>query len=706
MRNNVKLSTVMLIALLSLCSCNKKQEPVQPDDPVTPVTNPAIEVKDGRVQEKYDYTPLNPSFDNKNTAISRFVVYVETDFDTDLDGKNDLIKTFIQLPKEVLEKGYKVANIIQASPYTSGTYTEALEYLSIMSDDSVITIDEISGHGESRPKTDKVDTLEHANNCSTGEFLYNYKGANGYSEWDNCNYFIVRGFAYINFSGFGSLGSEGLQTQGTRLEVEAYKSVIEWLSGTRTAFTDKNGTNTIEATFSNGNSALQGTSYLGTTAYELACSNIPGLKTVCPTAGIASWYEYTNSQGTSTQPIQNTPWLSYYCASRTYEGDPVFLDTYGQYLKYMHDEEIKANGDYGEYWEDKDFTKNINISCPALIVHGVNDYNVKFKHGVYMYEQFKKANQNVKMVIHQGSHVSFASGQYAYSVDNYKESFYEVLNRWYSHYLYDVDNGIENYPEITYQSNLDGKFYQLDNYTDFVTESITLDNPSRTEVTSSDQKYMQSSFKDEQYSYGNKNNAIFDLGTVNEDKLIKGFSSLDIDLKTNNVGRDHLQVHAVLLDTSTSYFSTYGSYNFVASQSMYSDASFRVNKTEKGTYLYNAPTNAKVKAITSATFDLYNPGTSPHSGSAPRVELEADKTYHYKVRFEPTVYNLLKGHNLKLALYTFDPGTMGKLGEFGDAKAYQYKTIESLATVKAWATTNPYSYTIDMTNKPVLNLSL
>ena len=704
MRNNVKLSTVMLIALLSLCSCNKKQEPVQPDDPVSPVTNPAIDIKDGRVQEKYDYTPLNPSFDNKNTAISRFVVYVETDYDTDLDGKNDLIKTFIQLPKEVLEKGYKVANIIQASPYTSGTMSDDMKYLDLMSDEELSTQD-ISIHGEKRKITDKVDILDVANNCKTQEFLYTTKYGSGYEEWSHCNYFIVRGFAYINFSGFGSYGSEGIQTQGTRLEVEAYRSVIEWLSGNRVAFSDKNGTNTVEATFSNGNSAVQGTSYLGTTAYELAASNVPGLKTVCPTAGIASWYEYTNSQGTSTQPIANTPWLSYFCSSRLFEEEDAYKEVYGKHLRFMENSENKANGDYGGYWEDKDFTKNINISCPALIVHGINDHNVKLKHGVYMYEQFKKANQNVKMVIHQGSHVSFAVNQSAFSVDEYKESFFEVLNRWYSHYLYDVDNGIENYPEITYQSNIDGKFYNLDNFTDFNYEHISLDNPTRTTVTSLDQKYMVSSYKDEQYSYGNKNNAIFDLGVVEEDTLIKGFSTLDIDLKTTDINRDNLQVHAALIDTSTSYFNAYGASNFLCNQAVYNNASFMVSKDIKGTYVYNLSSKVKGKVITSATFDLYNPGISPHVGSAPRVELENDKTYHYQVRFEPTIYHLLKGHNLKLALFTFDPGTMGKLGEFGEAKDYKYKTLETLAPLKAWATTNPYSYTIDMTNKPVLNLS-
>ena len=703
MKNSVKLSTVMLITLLSLCSCNnnnkKPEEPVTPDVP----TNPAIEVEDGRVKEKYGFTRISSTYNNRDSAISRFTVYVETDYDTDLDGKNDLVKVFVQVPREVLEKGYKVANIIQASPYTAGVIEED-NFVSYMSDES-ISHDEINKAGNKREVTPKVDVLEHSDNCALSNFYYILGNSRNYQDMEDCDYFLVRGFAFINVGGYGTYDSEGLQTQGSRLETHAFASTIEWLNGTRVAFTDKEGTNTIEASFSNGNSAVQGTSYLGTTAYQLAGSNIPGLKTVCPTAGIASWYEYTNNQGVSTGVVTNTPWLSHYCSSRIYENNASFTSVYSKYLRYLFEEELASGGDYNDYWLERDYTKNINLSCPALIVHGLNDQNVKIKHGIHMYNEFKKANLPVKMIMHQGSHVSYASSYYAFSIDEYKESFYEVLNRWYSHYLYDVDNGIENYPEITYQSNVDGKYYQMDNFTDFQYEDMVIDaTPTRTTVTSLNSKYMYPSFKDEYYSYGGNNVALFDLGTLDEDLFIKGSIQLDIDLKTTDIGRNNLPVTAVLLDCSNSYFDTYGTVDFQTIYKVHSGTRFNYINGTMGTYTENGINRAKFKAISTSSFDLYNPGTAPEKGSGPRVELESDETYHYNVHFSPTIYTAQKGHYLTLALYTFDPAGLVKEGYTGETKDYPFKTREFMLKPMAWSTTDPYSYTIDLTDKPVLHI--
>lgn len=49
----------------------------------------------------------------------RFCVYVETDYDTDNDGKLDLVKALVQLPGAVLD-GMQVATIYEARPYITG----------------------------------------------------------------------------------------------------------------------------------------------------------------------------------------------------------------------------------------------------------------------------------------------------------------------------------------------------------------------------------------------------------------------------------------------------------------------------------------------------------------------------------------------------------------------------------------------------------
>ena len=686
---------------LSVTGCNKQNggSEEKPED------NPAISIEDGRCQEIYRFTALNPAYNPATSTISRFTVYVETDYDTDLDGKKDLVKAFIQLPRDVLVNNYKVASIFQCSPYTASTIED--DYRPHVATEGFVTDEQLySAKGSSREVTPEINILEHADSIDKKEFYYTIDNKYYYSDTNDCNYFIVRGFAFINVGGYGTYGSDGFNTVGTRLETHSYAAVMEWLNGDRIAFSDKEGTNTVKATFSNGSYAVQGTSYLGTTAYQLACSNVKGLKTIVPTAGIASWYEYTNSQGTCNLPYTNTPYLSYYCDSKLYEQglSSSYKTNYSQYLHYLSETEIASNGDYTNFWAERDYTKNININCPALIVQGLNDYNVKPRQAILMYQSFKAANQNVKMILHQGSHMFLAGGDYAFSIDEYQESFYEVLNRWYSHYLYNIKNDIENYPEITYQSNIDGKFYTAENYTNFEYHTYDLSEPSRDTVTSLGQSYYGNTFKDFNYNLDNSNTAVFDLERVSDDKLIRGIPKVNINLKTSDIGRDNLQVTAALLDVSDEDFYAYGTNKFETVYSLNKEHTFKPVKGYSGYYLEFTKSKTKVKLISTATFDLYNPGEAPFGGSLPRTDLQANQSYTYHVSFEPTYYTIAKNHHLRLVFFTFDPGMLAKGGEYGKVSEYPYTDIENMSPVQKWSTTEPYSYSFAINDECRLEL--
>jgi len=52
---------------------------------------------------------------------------VGTDHDTDGDGKADLVKAFIQLPKSAAEGKYKTASIYDPMPYVTGTVNDVSE---------------------------------------------------------------------------------------------------------------------------------------------------------------------------------------------------------------------------------------------------------------------------------------------------------------------------------------------------------------------------------------------------------------------------------------------------------------------------------------------------------------------------------------------------------------------------------------------------
>ena len=50
----------------------------------------------------------------------------------------------------------------------------------------------------------------------------------------------------------GTKGSDGFETCGTDLEIDAFKCVIEWLHGDRVAYTDKTSNVAISADWSSG----------------------------------------------------------------------------------------------------------------------------------------------------------------------------------------------------------------------------------------------------------------------------------------------------------------------------------------------------------------------------------------------------------------------------------------------------------------------
>lgn len=62
---------------------------------------------DGMAQPMLNYSTSDT--DNAESEILRLCVYVETDHDTDGDGKADLVKAFLQIPRSAAEGKYKAA---------------------------------------------------------------------------------------------------------------------------------------------------------------------------------------------------------------------------------------------------------------------------------------------------------------------------------------------------------------------------------------------------------------------------------------------------------------------------------------------------------------------------------------------------------------------------------------------------------------------
>ena len=70
-----------------------------------------------------------------------------------------------------------------------------------------------------------------------------------------------------------------------------------------------------------------------------------------------------------------------------------------------------------------------------------------------MLEAYKKAGIDAKVLLHQGNHI-YPSTRWS-GTEVAGQAFNDLMNLWYSHYLYGIENGIENLPQVTAQDNLD-----------------------------------------------------------------------------------------------------------------------------------------------------------------------------------------------------------------------------------------------------------
>jgi len=95
----------------------------------------------------------------------------------------------------------------------------------------------------------------------------------------------------------------------------------------------------------------------------------------------------------------------------------------------------RATGDYNDFWSARDLLPHVkDIKAAVLLAHGLNDYNVVPSHSVRIYDEMKARGLPVSMYLHQGGHGGNPPA--------------DMLNRWFSHYLYGVDNGVEKDPPV------------------------------------------------------------------------------------------------------------------------------------------------------------------------------------------------------------------------------------------------------------------
>ena len=646
----------------------------------------------GMAQPIFPFTTgaVEKGYSNEDSDIIRYCVYVETNYDTDGDGKLDLVKALVQVPRAAAKGDYQAATIYEARPYITGC-TELYGYEDDLYNTGNFDIKAMYNTPAARKPVSSATTKEAAAAANSADWYYwnPEEKMMDYEDLDWYDYYLVRGYAVVECGGLGTKGSEGYETCGTDLEIDAFKCVIEWLHGDRVAYTDKTSNISIAADWSNKKVGMTGRSYAGTTQFGLATTGVAGLETIVPVAGIASWYEYTNSQGISTdsEPAYSDA-LAGYCAGRKLDADDwnKIKADYGNYLQTIYDIQRDLNGNYGEtggHWNIRDYTVDTTqtgpigttgpsqIKCSALIVHGLNDYNVRTKEFQLMYNAFTKAGENVKLLLHQDGHLTptYPAGNLVFDIGD--SSYDEILNRWFSHYLYGVENGAEDMAAVTAQSSHDTNVWNTYDSWDTTSSMIFKANAdSETTTISSDYETFGVDAQNwqDKFTAGSTGGSVMYTQTVEKDTTIKGtvavnFSALAKNTDDNGTPieeRDALMVSAMLVDIAPEgetfpAFNTSGSY---------------VPKTtlaEGGAWMGGGLSNYDLKELNASDvtykiisrgwMNLCNPDAGFDSRTADtRVALDG-KTYHdYTIYLQSTVYEVEAGHTLALVIYAHEPG--------------------------------------------------
>ena len=657
------------------------------------LAQPVFKFTDGKTGEKYD-----PA----TSSIVRYCVYVESDYDMDGDGKRDLVKAFIQVPRSAVEGNYKAATLYEARPYCAGVQADGYDHMKEVESKEYRKIDfaDLDKEVPARIPEGMISAMDLALKADPADWYYPDKGNNNsmvYENLDNFNYYLVRGFAVVVSAGFGALGSDGFNYVGSEYERDAFKSVVEWLHGDRVAYADREGKNETKADWSNGNVAMTGRSYAGTMPFAVATTGVEGLKTIVPVAGIADWYTQQNMQGAQRywpKEMLNS-FLAYFCSSR-YNDETLSEKQLDDIAAFHHElslQQLKCGFDYDpEFWGAGNYRLHADqIKCSALIVHGFNDENVSTKQFEMMHTAFEQAGQTVKLILHQGPHITptMANKNYGILIDG---KFYDdIVNEWISHYLYGVENSAEEMPEVLAQTNYDQKKWETESaWKTEHTIKLTSKEESKTVIDTDWEKAgvsaenfddvmaLKSTNMAQRYVTDPFEKAVTVQGTVclnlkaalkdgNIETDFDPENRNDVDTLTMQLGNskvsgkmDDVEIAVLLCDVCDEEFDSI--------QTVDPERNIVPVTTVKEGGIMNGgdlpafdeaefnTVHKKYRVITRAFADLCN----PEAGYAPEtaqnsIELKKGEYHDYSVYLNATRYTVEPGHRLAVVVATEDP---------------------------------------------------
>ncbi|MDB0040701.1 Xaa-Pro dipeptidyl-peptidase [Algibacter sp.] len=371
----------------------------------------------------------------------RHDLFVETTFDTDGDGKLDRMHVDVTRPYQTDTEGLKLPVIYESSPYYAGVAPDV--------DGVFWDVNHELGEAAKERVHPEVTRLGERPTISNSQI----------KKW------VPRGYIVVHSSSPGTGLSQGSPTVGDDNESLAPKAVIDWLNGRAKGYTEPYGNEEVKASWSTGKVGMTGTSYNGTIPLAAATTGVEGLEVIIPIAPNTSYYHYYRSNGLVRSP-------------GGYLGEDIdVLYDYihsGDESKRSHnntkirDTEMKKGmdrltGDYNNFWAGRDYLNDMEPMKAALLMsHGFNDWNVMPEHSYRIYKKAKEMGLETGIYYHQYGH----GGPPPVS----------MMNKWFTHYLHGIENGIEDEPNKAWIVREDDKMEAPTAYKDYP-------NPDTSDVT-------------------------------------------------------------------------------------------------------------------------------------------------------------------------------------------------------------------------------
>ena len=342
----------------------------------------------------------------------RHDLFVETEFDTDGDGKLDRMHVSVTRPKQTETEGLKLPVIYVTSPYFAGVARGGQELFWGVDN-------ELGEEGKDHVHPDVVRRGERPI-ISNSEI----------KKW------VPRGYIVVHSSSPGTGLSQGSPTVGGLNESLAPKAVVQWLTGKAKGYTEAYGGKEVKAYWSTGKVGMTGTSYNGTLPLAAATTGVEGLEAIIPIAPNTSYYHYYRSNGLVRSP-------------GGYLGEDIdvlydFIHSGSESKRAYNNKTVREGvlrknmdrktGDYNDFWASRDYLNQMAPMKAALLMsHGFNDWNVMPEHSYRIYKKAKEMGLETQVYYHQDGH----GGPPPLT----------MMNRWFTRYLHGVDNGVENDPE-------------------------------------------------------------------------------------------------------------------------------------------------------------------------------------------------------------------------------------------------------------------